>query len=99
MLLSSRVQLTVIALASCFLLYCFFNSSSIPSVQWNNSDECNVQYLSKSTTTKYSNQYSYINMNNDNGQAFATTANHSSGHVLILTPFNSLIDSLIMLTN
>lgn len=85
MLLSSRIQLTAIALASCFLLYCFFNTSSIPSVQWNMCDEKDG---SQSTTIE-TNHYSYIDMNNDNGQQEKN--NNESGHVLILTPFKQSV--------
>lgn len=95
MLLSSRVQLTVIALGSCFLLYCFFNSSSLPSsIEWTSNEECEMEYM-VSTNTKYNNQYNYINMNNNNGQKLESTtitnADSSFGHVLILTPFKQSI--------
>lgn len=88
MLFSSRIQLTSIALASCFLLYWLFNSSSIPSVQWN-SNECNLSNSAEQTSTIQDAQYSYINMNNDNGQA-EIKGNHT-GHVLILTPFKQSV--------
>lgn len=91
MLMSSRVQLAVLALGSCFLLYFLFNSSA--SVQWNSNDDCSNGYFKK--TNKFSpQQYSYINMNNDNGQAdvdINKTNGGKTGHVLILTPFKQSV--------
>lgn len=95
MLMSSKVQLAILAFGSCFLLYFFFNNPAIPStsVQWNsNNGECSAGFFSKSS--KFSpQQYSYYNMNNDNGQADVdiNKANGQTGHVLILTPFKQSV--------
>lgn len=91
-LLISRVQFVTVAIATCVVLYWFFNSSSIPSVHWT-STQCELDKSLKITTSATVNEpivpYSYINMNNDKSQV-DVNGTHTA-HVLILTPFKQSV--------